>query len=688
MAGREESSPDSDDDRKEGFNAGMDRLASPIHPDVTYNWVDITLEFHEEVKELELGELLHDDMFGLLEAMSAIEMMDPKMDAGMLCNRGSKKALSFDQAVEDLLPPEQIGIIDSTLACVVSWLEGHSLAQTVFTNLYLHKPYQIEDRPIKAFSISILKIVDLIKEFVTKAMVFEEEDFQPVVYGYRLVPDVTETRAIGMLREVEEDLNRRLKTLRSKAAEEKTAEMQAEFTRLLFQALSCLGRRDQVLDQQRYLSGCIEVLQVLQKSVHRGVQPESQPGSSRGDHPTIMGFDPLVNQRLLPPTFPRYTKIKRREKALEYFEELLTRLKIVCRVTTFTSFHCALDFFIEFSRTSPCILSRSILQLLYLPHCNRILGVHNFTDAKEYVDSFFGHCVRPLGSLIQICGHNRARQRDKLAHLLEEFATLQDEAERVDAFLHNLSLKSDSPRPHLACFGTWILYHTLRVMIMYLLSGFELELYSKHEYHYIFWYLYEFLYGWLVSALSRADNFLLEQDVALENAKGRSSKKNKPKKKIKVRPYGKEITLSQAMQNMCGGYYKALIGFRLDGKIKLPHFDNERVRYEHRFAPFANLMTPPPMHYQEFVDMTSLQRYKQPPTSAQLYASGCEHFHQARSLLEMIVNPDQEVGDLLKVAKTNFVVLKLLAGGHKKDSTLPVEFDFSGHQHFPIIKLP
>jgi hypothetical protein len=47
-----------------------------------------------------LGELLHDELFGLFEAMSAIEMMDPKMDAGMLCNRGSKTALNFDQAVE------------------------------------------------------------------------------------------------------------------------------------------------------------------------------------------------------------------------------------------------------------------------------------------------------------------------------------------------------------------------------------------------------------------------------------------------------------------------------------------------------------------------------------------------------------------------------------------------------------
>jgi len=42
-------------------------------------------------------------------------------------------------------------------------------------------------------------------------MVFEEEDFQPVMYGYRLVPDVTETRALGMLREVEDELGKKMK---------------------------------------------------------------------------------------------------------------------------------------------------------------------------------------------------------------------------------------------------------------------------------------------------------------------------------------------------------------------------------------------------------------------------------------------------------------------------------------------
>jgi hypothetical protein len=43
-------------------------------------------------------------------------------------------------------------------------------------------------------------------------LVFEEEDFQPMVYGYRLVPDVSEPRTMGMLKEVEEELHRRTRS--------------------------------------------------------------------------------------------------------------------------------------------------------------------------------------------------------------------------------------------------------------------------------------------------------------------------------------------------------------------------------------------------------------------------------------------------------------------------------------------
>jgi len=53
--------------------------------------------------------------------------------------------------------------------------------------------------------------------------------------------------------------------------------------------------------------------------------------------------------------------------------------------------------------------------------------LYNNPSAKECVDVFLSHAVRPLMMTIQISGHNRARQRDKWARLLEEFAALQDE---------------------------------------------------------------------------------------------------------------------------------------------------------------------------------------------------------------------------------------------------------------------
>ncbi len=59
-------------------------------------------------------------------------------------------------------------MVDDTLCCLVTWLEGHSLAQTVFTNLYLHRPFEVVHPGMRAFSIAILKLIDVIKEIIAK----------------------------------------------------------------------------------------------------------------------------------------------------------------------------------------------------------------------------------------------------------------------------------------------------------------------------------------------------------------------------------------------------------------------------------------------------------------------------------------------------------------------------------------
>ncbi|XP_073402099.1 N-alpha-acetyltransferase 35, NatC auxiliary subunit isoform X3 [Dendrobates tinctorius] len=541
------------------------------------NWIDITLEFKDACSELKLGELLHDKLFGLFEAMSAIEMMDPKMDAGMIGNQVNRKVLNFDQAIKDgnikikdLTWPDLIGIMDTCFCCLITWLEGHSLAQTVFTCLYVHNADFIEDPAMKAFALGILKICDIAREKVNKAAVFEEEDFQSMTYGFKMANNVTDLRVTGMLKDVEDDLQRRVKSTRSRQGEARDPEVELEhqqclavftrvkFTRVLLTVLIAFTKKETspVVEASKLISQATDLLSAIENSLSLGIQ--AQNDTTKGDHPIMMGFEPLVNQRLLPPTFPRYAKIIKKEEMVNYFYKLIDRIKTVCDVVTLTNLHSILDFFCEFSEQSPCVLSRSLLQTTFLVDNKKVFGTHLIQDmikdalrsfvsppvlsskcslynnhqAKDYIDSFVTHCVRPFCSLIQIHGHNRARQRDKLGHILEDFATLQDEAEKVDAALHSMLLKQEPQRQHLACLGTWVLYHNLRIMIQYLLSGFELELYSMHEYYYIYWYLSEFLYAWLMSTLSRADSSqMAEERIMEEQQKGRSSKKTKKKKK-------------------------------------------------------------------------------------------------------------------------------------------------------------
>ena len=61
-------------------------------------------------------------------------------------------------------------------------------------------------------------------------------------------------------------------------------------------------------------------------------------------------------------------------------------------------------------------------------------AIYNNSDVKQYVDALMTRAVRPICNLLQICGHNRARQRDKWAHILDDLVNLQDEVRRASAY--------------------------------------------------------------------------------------------------------------------------------------------------------------------------------------------------------------------------------------------------------------
>lgn len=101
----------------------------------------------------------------------------------------------------------------------------------------------------------------------------------------------------------------------------------------------CLRRNEQqscVNECPRHLNIAADLLTVIQETVELGDVCEN------GEDARFYGFEPSINQRLLPPTFPRYTKIKSRKEAYEYFAEMIERLKVVCKVSLVGTLHQAL----------------------------------------------------------------------------------------------------------------------------------------------------------------------------------------------------------------------------------------------------------------------------------------------------------------------------------------------------------
>ncbi|CAH8668282.1 unnamed protein product [Dicrocoelium dendriticum] len=151
--------------------------------------VDITERFTGACKiALKPGELCCNSWFTLQHAMSAIEIMDPKMDIRVV---GARRIMcTTEHLTTGTLPldrfediSELIGIMDELLACVVNWLTGDSLAQSVFISMYMHCTQLICDPYLSAFCELLRHNVTRLRHFIVSTGSFDEEDHYAPTLG-------------------------------------------------------------------------------------------------------------------------------------------------------------------------------------------------------------------------------------------------------------------------------------------------------------------------------------------------------------------------------------------------------------------------------------------------------------------------------------------------------------------------
>eukprot|EP00937_MAST-01D_sp_MAST-1D-sp2_P000678 g678.t1 len=186
-------------------------------------WSDMTSLLERAAGEMALGEMVHGQSFSLFDAMSALELMDPKMDSGMesarvptVDDRLRTGALAFDPWPRAHLDARMVvHVMDKTLALEGLWYGGQSLPQTLLACLVLHPPAMrallaradqamargkggadvIEQTTeedalalvLCAWCAALLHTCGMVRRIVLRADVYEEEDFSHPTCGLALL---------------------------------------------------------------------------------------------------------------------------------------------------------------------------------------------------------------------------------------------------------------------------------------------------------------------------------------------------------------------------------------------------------------------------------------------------------------------------------------------------------------------
>ncbi|KAI0695107.1 Mak10 subunit, NatC N-terminal acetyltransferase-domain-containing protein [Cerioporus squamosus] len=264
------------------------------------NFADVTDLFVAGGEDMEPEEVLLMDGFTLMDAMSAFEIGEPRLDSGMILEE--QRRPPFDP-LAPLLPEEVCWILDRSFACEMEWHAGKTLSQSVFTILFVHHMPDINpeylaaeedddpERPrwlitvvLRAGMLGLLKCCDFAWRELSKNRVHNVEDWQGEKCDVSLLEGINSDLIIHMLDKACDWLRH---------SNLSTAYVEAICDRLLLRKTLLQLYRLNLLKETAELWYNIAVAQGLLHRVRRSHQESLPPNS-----PAMLAMDPYIARRL------------------------------------------------------------------------------------------------------------------------------------------------------------------------------------------------------------------------------------------------------------------------------------------------------------------------------------------------------------------------------------------------------
>ncbi|VDL80112.1 unnamed protein product [Nippostrongylus brasiliensis] len=671
------------------------KLDLPFDNDVP---IDITERFFDDCSRLSLGEVVRYDSFSLGEAMSAVELMDEKMDIGM---KKVTRKMGLDESLarglyESTLG-EQLITYDATLCAFVTWLEGSCIGQTLWTNVLLTDPERVsfEEHPVFAcLSHGFYHIVMLVKSIIQNASVYEEEDFNPHL-PFPCSSRYSLHEVVQLLKDVELDL---VKSSEDPARSEDktkllTLSSRIAFMRLFLVVISYLvpPRRTECIDSDPTQLPSLDAVGFTDFT---------------GDFSWLVAFEPELNRRYLPSTFPRKIEILPREKALPHLHRISCKIQFMATqvLNNLADSGTLVEFMKWFSFDDSCVLTRSILQMVVYPLDDNVLGtqptallverslkntvlplaliphtpLYDNEECRKVVEDFTMNMTRVMLSLYQNFGFNLARQRDKLVVILEEMNELHEDACRADSVCREI-LKDlhNKYNP----FVTFVFTQTLALVVYHIELSFRLDLFAPFEFTYIYWFYGEVVGRWYMTSIEKTREIMkdtLKKELELHDQGRKNKKKARPRLqheehfRIRSAIWQDQLILRYGHSAMADATFHMAAALIKMGQIRVPMWDadSERLRFEHRMAFLSSV---------ELIDgdiAVPLQR-------------AIDTFELARNQFEKLSDRPEftmHIKPLILVCRTNVVVARLLLAGNVQDRRVVWQF-LPDSPMFPVLKL-
>lgn len=692
-------------------------------------WADASPLIEAACSDLQDGELVHGENFSLFAAMAALEIMDPKMDSGME-NSGYR---SIEEAIENGAAPiplsmdksvdvqRSIDVMDHLLSCEATWHKGHSLAQTVFSCIYLLRIERTSSHALLQPYCRIMRATcNAVISAVSDARTHEEEDLFTMAYGLPLKGEGDE-RCLSILNSVEEIISRQLRSAKAHSSMKKPSEdfeplqtnpdleegyckallCRFRFRKHFYHVLMCmrkpLGRGLELA--RKHIASCLSELSCMYasadflrrnkyESCHKGVEDQT---TASGCVP--VGFDASVNSRLSAPTPPRAIQIISWTKAVEYFQKLLLDLDKICSFSLDPVLENVIRFVAQFQKLQPDLVARAHLQLLLVQNgklygrdflydvISRAIGLPECSRDMEFQNNEF---VVQLGQLVitllKILCTNTSWQRRKLGKILQDWSIISIQLET--AFRREFGEMSNIPDDENVCMKVskhlliWAEEQTLWIASRFLSLGFELELYSTNEYCMVYWYMY-------VIFLKHLEKMQMKIAGNMNYSQRKGKKKKDTKELRRDAIFSSSYLLLQCYLYLSEGLAMMLAALRNELNVfRMPSiFNNEQERFVQHFELLQKAHVPEHISYHIFMKSTENARIRN--------VAELNYFREAQRLTSSLKgsfsgHPDRllELRQIEQVAEHNRIALNVINQAGSQVSSLKVSLEFTHHPFF------